>query len=228
MKIGHFKMYKIISRICIILSLNCMIVANAYSVLLSSFQDIDYAKTDNMEQLLRDYVTTLINEGYELFNDPTITKIEREKKVEKLLRENLYLEWMAKYSLGRHRRTLSKEKIAEFVEVYSKFVVKAYVDLTQHYKGETATLKAVRKFDDDMFIVYLEIEKPGSNSPIRVDYLVHQIMKKNGNFSFMVADIITEGISILNSQQAEFNSIITNQGIDALIANLKEKLGIAA
>lgn len=177
----------------------------------------------NEEQLLKDYVTNLIDDGYKLFNDNQITSLERNKKIKKLLQDNLHLEWMANYSLGRHRRTLSKNKINEFVEVYSKFVVKAYVDLTQHYKGEKAKLKAVKQFDDDMFLVYMEILKPGTNSPIRVDYLVHQVEDGKNN-RFRVADIITEGISILNSQQAEFNNIISNQGIDALIEDLQEKI----
>ena len=36
--------------------------------------------------------------------------------------------------------------------------------------------------------------------------------------------MITEGVSILNSQQTEFDNVISNNGIDALISNLKEKL----
>lgn len=179
-----------------------------------------YAHTE--EKLLRDYVTNLINDGYKLFNNTSISKGERDKRTAELLKENLHLDWMAKYSLGRHRRTLDKEKIKEFTNVYSKFVVKAYVDLTQHYSGEKAKLKAVKQIDEDMFIVNMEILKPGSNSPIKVDYLVHQLEHLK-NQPFKVADIITEGISILNSQQAEFNNIISNQGIDALITDLQEK-----
>lgn len=177
----------------------------------------------NEEELLKNYVKNLINDGYNLFNNDKISEEERSQRTAKLLRENLHLEWMAKYSLGRHRRTLSKAKVKEFTKVYSRFVVKAYVDLTQHYKGERANLRTVKQIDDDMFIVKMEILKPGTNSPVKVDYLVHQLEHLPGQ-PFKVGDIITEGISILNSQQAEFNSIIQNQGIDALIADLTEKV----
>ena len=184
------------------------------------FATPSYAHTE--EELLRKYVTNLINDGYKLFNNAKISKAERDKKSAQLLKDNLYLEWMAKYSLGRHRRTLTDDKINEFVLVYSKFVVKAYVDLTHHYNGEKARLKMVKQVDDDMFLVNMEILTPGSNSPIRVDYLVHQLENQK-NQPFKVADIITEGISILNSQQAEFNNVISSQGIDALIADLEAK-----
>lgn len=194
----------------------------SFSFIISSHAGAKSYHSVNEEHLLKEYITTLIDDGYKLFNDAKVSREERNKKIEKLLNDNLYLEWMAKYSLGRHRRTISDKKISEFIAVYSRFVVKAYVDLTQHYDGEKAKLKSVKQLDDDMFLVNMEIMKPGSNSPIRVDYLVHQLEDAKDN-QFRVADIITEGISILNSQQAEFNNIISTQGIDALIEDLREK-----
>ncbi len=180
------------------------------------------AVANNEEKDLEIYVKKLISDGYELFNNEKIPTIQRNKYITELLNNNLNLDWMARYSLGRHRRSLDNNKIEEFIKVYSKFVVKAYVDLTHHYRGEKAQLKTIKRIDDDMFIVNLEIVKPGTNSPIKVDYLVHEISKAKEH-KFKVADIITEGISLLNSQQAEFNNIISNQGIDALIQELEEK-----
>lgn len=189
-------------------------------LLVSLFTTNAFAHSE--EEELEIYVRKLISDGYSLFNDEKIPVAKRNKRIKELLNENLNLDWMARYSLGRHRRTLDENKIEEFARTYSKFVVKAYVDLTQHYSGEKAKLKTVKQIDEDMFIVNLEIIKPGSNSPIKVDYLVHEI--GNGkDHKFKVGDIITEGISLLNSQQSEFNSIISNQGIDALIKNLEEK-----
>ena len=49
-------------------------------------------------------------------------------------------------------------------------------------------------------------------------------LEKTKQNPYKVADIITEGVSILNSQQSEFNNIISNQGIDALIDDLKGKV----
>lgn len=180
-----------------------------------------FGKTD--EQLLKDYVQTLISDGYKLFNNSKLNEEEKNKKTSELLENNLYLDWMAKYVLGRHKRALSDEKVNEFSAIYSKFVVKAYVDLAQHYNGEKAKLNKVVQLDEDMFMVHMEIVKPDESSSIKVEYLVHQLEDLKDK-PFKVADVITEGVSILNSQQSEFNSIITNQGIDALITELKSKL----
>jgi phospholipid transport system substrate-binding protein len=172
---------------------------------------------------LKKYVENLIDEGYKLVHDKKITESERHKKSSRLIRSHLYLDWMAKYTLGRNRRVIPALKIAEFAKIYSKFVVKVYADLSSNYNGEKAVLKNVKQIDDDMFIVNMEIVRPSGQQPIKIDYLVHKLANKTKD-PYRIGDIITEGISILNSQQSEFNSVITSNGIDALIMDLEARV----
>ena len=184
---------------------------------------ISSAYANSEVQELKVYVENLIDKGYEIFNDQNLSNTERTDKSRKLIRSHLHLDWMAKYTLGRHRRVISKNKIAEFSKIYSQFVVKAYTELSTSYNGEKAVLKRIRQINDDMFIINTEILRPGGQLPIKVDYLVHKI--ENGiEDIYLIGDIITEGISILNSQQAEFNSVILSRGIDALIVDLKSRI----
>lgn len=171
---------------------------------------------------LKEYVHKLINDGYQLFNDTSISETERLRRSAELIRVNLDSEWMAKYTLGRHRKSLNQAQMREFIEAYSKFIVKVYSDLSKNYNGEKAIIKRVNQLDKDRFIVSIEIVKPTDQSIISVEYLVHQGDSKSGR-PFQVADVITEGVSIISSQQAEFDSIIRAQGIDALITDLKNK-----
>ena len=55
------------------------------------FATPSYAHTE--EELLRKYVTNLINDGYKLFNNAKISKAERDKKSAQLLKDNLYLDF---------------------------------------------------------------------------------------------------------------------------------------
>jgi len=52
----------------------------------------------------------------------------------------------------------------------------------------------------------MEIFKKDSDSPVAVDYLVHKLTNAKQN-PYKVGDIITEGVSILNSQQTEFDNV---------------------
>lgn len=171
---------------------------------------------------LKIYIETLIDEGYTTFNDPKLSDAQKNTTARELIRSHLYLDWMANYALGRHRRSISSAKLDEFIKVYSQFVIKAYSDLSSSYSGEKAVLKNIRQIEDDMFIINMEILRPSGQSPIKVDYLVHKI-DGNKKDPYRISDIITEGISILNSQQAEFNSVISTRGIDSLIDELRNR-----
>ncbi|MCE2731037.1 MAG: ABC transporter substrate-binding protein [Rickettsiaceae bacterium] len=181
------------------------------------------AYADEEAEKLKVYVNNLITDGYNIVNDANLPADEKVKRSSTLIRTNLHLDWMANYTLGRHKKSLSDAKIKEFTEVYSKFIVQAYADLSKNYSDVKAVVKKVNKVDDNVFLVSMEIFKKDSDSPVAVDYLVHKLTNAKQN-PYKVGDIITEGVSILNSQQTEFDNVISNNGIDALISNLKEKL----
>lgn len=197
-----------------------MRVVIVFLVLFYSNLSLASAKTDETAEL-RAYVEKLIQQGYDLVNDRTLTKEQQKQKSSELIKTHMHLDWMAQYTLGRHKRQLSKEQLNQFIKVYSNFVVKAYTDLTTNYKGEKAVLTNVKQIDDDLFIVNTEFVRPSAQSPIKVDYLIHEVNAKENRF--LVGDIITEGVSILNSQQAEFDNTISSYGIEKLIDDLKKK-----
>lgn len=181
------------------------------------------AYADEETEKLKVYVNKLITDGYNIVNDANLSAADKVNRSSTLIRANLHLDWMAEYTLGRHKKNLSAGKIKEFTEVYSKFIVQAYADLSKNYSNVKAVVRKVNKVDDNVFLVSMEIFKKDSDSPVAVDYLVHKLANAKQN-PYKVGDIITEGVSILNSQQTEFDNVISNNGIDALINNLKEKL----
>lgn len=205
--------------LCAIYSVQYVQASSVQSIKKTSAQ---IAQTAKKIDGLKIYIEALIDNGYKIFNDKTISNTERTKRIRALISSHLDLDWMAKSALGHHRRTISKDKISEFSKVYSQFVIKAYTDLSISYGGEKAVLKKIRKIDHDMFIVNMEILRPNGQQPIKIDYLIHQI-NTDKNEPYRIGDIITEGISILNSQQAEFNSFISNKGIDKLINDLRNR-----
>lgn len=171
---------------------------------------------------LKAYVQKLLQEGYDMFHNPDLTAEDKKRGSAEIIRAHLYLDWMARHSLGRYRRTLPEAKIEEFVKIYSDFIVKAYSELANNYSGEKAVFTNIRAVDHDLFIVSTEILKPDSQGAVKVDYLVHKL-QNNKKTPYLVGDIITEGISILNSQQTEFNSVISARGIDYLIEDLRKR-----
>jgi len=172
--------------------------------------------------VLKQYIDNLVQEVSNVLNDSNIPESTKIVKSHDLLNSNLDLDWMARYSLGRYKRMLSPAQINEFIPVYSKYVTTTYTDLVKNYKGEQGKIVNIRKLDDTEFIVKMEIIKTHGQPPIKVDYFVRSI-KSGAKYVFKVSDIITEGISMINSQQAEFSNILETSDINTLIIELKKK-----
>jgi phospholipid transport system substrate-binding protein len=181
----------------------------------------DNAKIDDQEQL-KSYVENLIQESHELLHNTSLSDKEMTQKASKLLRTNLYLNWMAKQSLGRNIKSISKEQLKDFTKAYSAFVIDSYSKLVKSYKGEKGKLVRVNKISNNLFMVDTEILSTNDGTRTQVKYLVHELSNKDTT-RFLIGDIITEGVSLLDSQRSEFNQILSNKGIDGLISEIKQK-----
>lgn len=179
--------------------------------------------TDFPVEVVKNYVNTLVKDGSSVLKDDTLSQEEKINKTRILISNNLDLDWMARYTLGGYRKTLAPEQINKFIDVYSKYVIKVYANLVKDYRGEDAKVGRVYPTGKTMFKVEMTIINNKENQGISVSYSVHPVKDISGKLSLKVTDIITEGISFLQSQQQEFTSSIANRGIDALISELVNK-----
>ncbi len=166
------------------------------------------------------YVHTLITDSLNILNNDKIDKKSKEQEVRTMLASNLDTTWMGRFSLGREVKTMPEDKLKSFLETYTKYVVNSYANAVSSYKGETVNVKSVDTLSGDFFMVKTNVAKSDGNV-INVDYLVHKV-----NGLFKVCDVITEGISLVNSQRSEYTGIISNAGIDNLIQELTKKTGV--
>ncbi|MCP5369667.1 MAG: ABC transporter substrate-binding protein [Rickettsiaceae bacterium] len=171
---------------------------------------------------LRSYVENLMTESHELLHNKSLSEEQMKQQVSTLLRANLHLNWMAKQSLGRNIKSVSKEQLKNFTKVYAEFVIHSYSNLVKSYKGEKGRLIRIHRISNNLFMVDTEILSPNDGTHTEVKYLVHELTNK-GNIRFLVGDIITEGVSLLDSQRSEFNQILSNKGIEGLINDIQQK-----
>lgn len=175
-----------------------------------------YSATDD-KMAVDNYVNQLIRDGLDVCNDESLDQDAKIAKTKKLILANLDLNWMAKFTLGVYRRTLTPEQIKQFTEVYSNYVSKAYADLVKNYNGQEPKVQQVRVLDEGEFMVEMLI------GTAKVNYLVRQVKGTSDKTNLKVSDVITEGVSLINSQQSEFMNILSNSGFDKLIDELGKR-----
>lgn len=178
---------------------------------------IPNASLASTNESVNTYVNQLVHDGLDILDDTTTTQEVKIAKTKKLIFANLDLQWMARFTLGGYRKTLTPEQLNKFTTVYSNYVTKAYADLVKNYHGQKPSAFEVRSVDKGEFEVEMLIGE------VRVRYRVHQLAHLNDKNNFKVSDVITEGVSLIQSQQAEFMNILSNRGFDALVEELLSK-----
>ena len=166
---------------------------------------------------IQTYVHKLMNESLAVLNDSNMDHQAKTTKVKEMLANNMDSTWMARFTLGRLIKTLDESQASSFITVYKSYVISSYANAVSQYKGEKVEIQSVQNMDEEFSIVKTEVYKSDGNT-INVNYLVHKV-----DGQYKVCDVITEGISLINSERSEYTSVIASQGINALIEDLRNR-----
>ncbi|MEW6991182.1 phospholipid-binding protein MlaC [Colwelliaceae bacterium 6441] len=119
--------------------------------------------------------------------------------------------------LGKHLRKTSKSQREKFTESMRHYLVKTYASaLNQYNNQEVIYEKGNIKAEAKMASVNAKIvdnKKPDI-------HLTFQMRKNKKTGQWKAYDLIVEGISLLNSKQAELNGRIAKYGIDQVTIEL--------
>lgn len=160
------------------------------------------------------YVSSLMNQFFAIANDKNIQKEEKISKAKTILAENMDFSWMSKFVLGRYRRDISAQELSDFNEAYKNYFISTYSTTITSYHGEKINVKTVQSLSADEYVVKIEIK--GDSQPFVIDYLVRQYTTSENKVTYKVFDIVTEGVSLISSQQSEFGAIISSNNVQYL------------
>lgn len=186
-------------------------------IMVGAFTTNAFAKDKTIDS----YANFLVKKSLSLLSNPNFDEVHKVRVAENILRDNLDVHWMAKFSLGRNRKQLSSQQVQKFTDIYAQFMIKNYSGSISFYNGERISIASVNKTEFGDYVVKTTIAKPSSHDVIKIDFMVKEA--PDSNMGFLVFDIITEGISIITVQRTEFNSVIDHKGFEFLENYLKQK-----
>jgi phospholipid transport system substrate-binding protein len=186
-------------------------------LILSFIPQLGYSSS-NSNEVVNNYVHQLVKDGLDIVQDNNLSQDAKVAKTKKLILANLNLNWMAKYTIGSYRRTLTPEQINQFTSVYGNYLGKTYSDLVKNYHGQIAKVEKIRVIDKGEFMITMLI------GTVKVDYLVKEVSDASSKNALKISDVITEGVSLINSQQSEFVNILSGEGgFTKLIEELRKR-----
>lgn len=138
--------------------------------------------------------------------------------LEQLFITNVDINWVGKFVLSGHWRTLTEDQKKRYIVNYQNFVIKHYTSHFTDYTRETFKVTNARDDGGSQYTVTMHIMRPGKEDLV-VDYRVHQ--SEGG--ALKIFDIIVEGVSLITTQRSEFSSVVERKGINYLIDQLGAK-----
>lgn len=196
------------------------IIAILFSVLLMASNT---ARADINANKAENFIKSVTQKGIEELINSDVSENEKKARFTKLFNEDLDLDFIGKFVLGRYWRTATPQQRSEFIDVYRKLNIQTWSERFNEFKGKSfeflGTEKANSKANDQVY-VNTQVPMP-EGAPASVKWRV----KETGG-KMQIVDIIIENVSLAITSQKEYTSYIQKSpnGIDGLIKDLKAKL----
>lgn len=122
--------------------------------------------------------------------------------------------------IGKNIKKTSDQERREFVPVFRDYLVTSYAQVFTLYNNQKVEFEPEKDFSGSKIVaVNTKVIEPGRD-PINIAFKVRKNRKTNEWKAF---DMIAEGVSLLDSKQAELASIIRQKGLSHVTEMLKEK-----
>lgn len=123
--------------------------------------------------------------------------------------------------LGKHFKSVPREKLGEYVSVFRQYLITTYAVAMGYYDNQEVLFEPEGEFDDKKSVTVRAVVQDPTRPEIKIAFKVRKDSKTN---EWKAYDMVAEGISMLNSKRSEFESVLRQDGIDAVIAIMRDKI----
>ena len=149
-----------------------------------------------------------------------LTKEERIEKLKDIARDTVDINALGFYSLGVHRKGLTKDQTDEYKIVFEDYFLKSFSSRLAEYSNPEIEVNSKKVLNDSYTMVSSTLVSTDNRPEVKIEWRVYT---KNPD-NLLIRDLVIEGLSLARTQKEEFSSIIqSNDGdINALFTTLKK------
>ena len=141
-----------------------------------------------------------------------------------IVREELMPYINYKYSafkvIGKHLKKTTAQERKDFVPVFREYLVTSYAQVFTLYNNQLVEFAPAKRFSDKKIVAVNTRVIMQGRDDIDVSFKVRKNRKTNEWKAF---DMVAEGVSLLDSKQAELSSVIRQKGLPYVTELLKKK-----
>lgn len=185
----------------------------------SSIQMIGAAAgQDSVAEGAKDFVNSLGARGINFLGNQSMSQDAKKTEFAKLLNDTFDMNTIGRFALGTYWKSATPAQQAEYQRLFRNMIIKVYSKRFSDYKGQQFVVKSARQESEKDSIVSSLIV-PGDGPEVKVDWRV-----RNKGGSYKIVDIVVEGVSMSQTQRADFASVIQRGGgdINVLLDELRK------
>ena len=150
----------------------------------------------------------------------SLTKEERVEKLKEIAKDTVDITGIGFYSLGKHRKNISKEQLENYKIVFEAYFLKSFSSRLAEYSNPEIEVNSKNIINANYTIVSSTLVATDTRPEVKIEWRVYTKDPDN----LLIRDLIIEGLSLARTQKEEFSSIInSNDGkIEARLKNLSD------
>jgi phospholipid transport system substrate-binding protein len=174
------------------------------------------SNSNSAESNAEAFVLKLTDEAKIIFNDKSLNKDSRLKKLNELSSKYLDLDALAGYTLGDYREKATTSERENFNKLFREYFIKNMSSKLNDFADQDLKVIDSKKINENNIIVSTKIFSKKDAQEIAVEW---RIFTKDSKL--LARDLVVEGLSLARTQKEEFASIIASKGFVGVISALE-------
>ena len=174
------------------------------------------SNSNSAENNAEAFVLKLTDEAKIIFNDKSLSKDSRLKKLNDLSSKYLDLDALAGYTLGDYREKATSSERENFNKLFREYFIKNMSSKLNDFADQDLKIIDSKKINENNIIVSTKIFSKKDAQEIAVEW---RIFTKDSKL--LARDLVVEGLSLARTQKEEFSSIIVSKGFVGVISALE-------
>ena len=170
---------------------------------------------DEMVKTAATGVTTVLKSDPAILGNPAKLK----ELIENKLLPNFNFQRMTQLAMGRNWAKASPEQQTALTKEFQTLLVRTYSGALAGFRNNTIDYKPLRMAAGDSDVTVKTVVNQANGQGIPIDYS----LEKAADGNWKAYDIIVAGVSLVTNYRDEFNTVIRDQSVDALVKQLQAK-----
>jgi len=165
------------------------------------------------------FLESLTHDVFTKLDDTSLSQTEKERDLRNLFRQNFDTPAISRFVLGKHWRGASTAERQDFVDAFEEMNTRQFLAMVGEFSQEMFSVVKVQEdaAKPSLSLVSTKIAQ-SEGEPISAVWRV-----RNNDGQYKILDIVVEGVSMAITLRHEYGTVVKSDGVDGLIAIMREK-----